>query len=161
MLSKDLEGKLNDQIQAELYSAYLYLAMAAYCDAQNLPGFAHWMRKQAEEEVGHAMRIYQYVNDRQGRVVLQAIEQPPTEFGSPTDVFKVVLDHEKKITAKINALYEAAVKESDYASQTFLHWFIDEQVEEEKTASEILEALKMIGDKGHAVYMLDRQLGQR
>ncbi|MDZ7374157.1 MAG: ferritin [candidate division KSB1 bacterium] len=161
MLSKELETKLNEQINAELYSAYLYLSMSAFCDASNLPGFGHWMRKQAQEEVGHAMKIFAFVNDRQGRVVLQAIPEPPKDFGSPLQLFEAVLEHERKVTGMIHTLYTQAVQEKDYPTQTFLQWFINEQVEEEKTASEIVEALRMVGDKGHALYMLDRQLAQR
>jgi ferritin len=161
MLSDALQNKLNEQINAELYSAYLYLSMSAYCEAKNLPGFAHWMRKQAQEEVGHAMRIFTFVNDRQGRVTLQAVAQPPSDFGSAVQVFEAVLEHERKVTKMIHELYALAVKEADFAAQAFLQWFVTEQVEEEKTANEILEALRMVGDKGQAVFMLDRQLAQR
>jgi len=161
MLGKKLENKYNEQIKHELYSAYLYLSMAAQFEAENLPGFASWMKKQATEEQEHAMKFFGYVNERGGRVVLEAIEKPESEFGAPVEVFAAVLEHEQKVTALINGLYEAALEEKDYASQSFLTWFIDEQVEEEASAGEILETLKMIGDKGHALIMVDRHLAAR
>jgi ferritin len=161
MLSKTLQDAMNEQIKNELYSAYLYLSMSAYCEAANLPGFAHWMRMQAQEEEAHAMKFYQFIHDRGGRVVLQAIDQPPVEFPSPLAVFEQTLEHEQKVTAMIHDLYTLAVEEKDYASQAFLQWFVTEQVEEEDSASQILETLKMIGDKGHALLMLDRELGSR
>ena len=160
-MKEQLESALNDQIQAELYSAYLYLSMSAYCEAINLAGFAHWMRVQAQEEQEHAMKFYDFICDRGGRVVLQAIEQPPVEFESAADVFAKTYEHEQKVTGRINDLYALAVEAKDYASQSFLQWFVDEQVEEEKNASAILEMLKMVGDKGHALLMLDRQLARR
>jgi ferritin len=161
MLSKNLQDAMNEQIKNELYSAYLYLSMSAYCEAANLPGFAHWMRVQAQEEEAHAMKFYDFIYERGGRVVLQAIDQPPVEFPSPLAVFEQTLEHEQKVTAMIHDLYTLAVEEKDYASQAFLQWFVTEQVEEEASASQILETLKMIGDKGHALIMLDRQLGRR
>lgn len=161
MLGKKLEVKINDQINKELYSAYLYLSMAAQFEAENLPGFASWMKKQAAEEQEHAMKFFGYVNERGGRVVLEAIEKPETEFGKPVEVFAEVLAHEQKVTGLINDLYALALEEKDYASQSFLQWFIDEQVEEEASAGGILESLKMIGDKGHALLMIDHQLGAR
>lgn len=161
MLSKTLLDEMNEQIKHELYSAYLYLSMAAQSEAMNLPGFAHWMRLQAQEEVGHAMRFYHFIYDRGGRVVLQAIDQPPVEFASPLAMFEQTLEHERKVTARINHIYSLAVQEKDFASQSFLDWFVDEQVEEEKSASQILETLKMIGEKGHTLVMLDRELGKR
>jgi ferritin len=161
MLSKKLQDAMNEQIKNELYSAYLYLSMSAYCEAANLPGFAHWMRMQAQEEEAHAMKFYDFIYERGGRVVLQAIDQPPFEFPSPLAVFEQTLEHEQKVTGMINDLYALAVEEKDYASQIFLQWFVTEQVEEEASATQILETLKMIGDKGHALIMLDRQLGSR
>ena len=161
MLGKKLQDAMNEQIKNELYSAYLYLSMSAYCEAANLPGFAHWMRMQAQEEVEHAMKFYQFIYERGGRVVLQAIDQPTIEFQSPLNVFEQTLAHEQKVTAMIHDLYALAVQEKDYASQAFLQWFVTEQVEEEDSASQILETLKMIGDKGHALLMLDRELGSR
>jgi len=161
MLGKKLQDAMNEQIKNELYSAYLYLSMSAYCEAANLPGFAHWMRVQAQEEEAHAMKFYDFIYERGGRVVLQAIDQPPIEFPSPLAVFEQTLEHEQKVTGMIHDLYALAVEEKDYASQIFLQWFVTEQVEEEASASQILEILKMIGDKGHALIMLDRQLGRR
>ncbi|NLH98534.1 MAG: ferritin [Chthonomonadales bacterium] len=158
MLSKSMQKALNGQIQKEFASSYLYLAMAAYCETKNLPGMATWLKVQAQEEWGHGMKIYEFVNDRGGTVTLQAIEQPPAEFGSPVDIFKGVLEHEQKITAAINDLYAQAVKENDYATQIMLQWFITEQVEEEKNASDILELLKMAGEH---VIVLDHRLGKR
>ena len=161
MLNKTIQDAMNEQIKNELYSAYLYLSMSAYCEAANLSGFAHWMRVQAQEEVSHAMKFYEFIYGRGGRVVLQAINQPPVEFQSPLDVFEQTLGHEQKVTAMIHELYTLAVQEKDYASQAFLQWFVTEQVEEEDSATQIVETLKMIGDKRHALLMLDRELGGR
>ena len=161
MLTKKMQDAFNSQIQAELASAYLYLAMAADCEAKNLKGFGHWLRMQYNEEVGHAMKMFDFVLERGGRVVLQAIEAQPAEFGSPIDVFAKVLSHEQMVTARINSLYETAVAEKDYASQIFLQWFISEQVEEEASAGEILEKMKVAGDKGSALMWIDKELGKR
>lgn len=161
MLSKNLASEINTQIKLELYSGYLYLSMAAYFEAMNLSGFAHWMKKQALEEQEHAMKFYDYLNDRGDRVLLQAIDQPPAEFDSPLAIFEQSLEHEKSVTARINLLYSIAVKDNDYASQSFLNWFVDEQVEEEKNVSEIVEWLKMSGNSPHAVFMINNQLAQR
>ena len=161
MLSKTLQDAINEQIKNELYSVYLYLSMAAYCEAASFPGFAHWMRVQSEEETAHAMKFFDFVCDRGGRVVLHAIDQPPVEFDSPREVFEKTLEHERKVTSLINQLYELALGEKDYPAQVLLHWFIEEQVEEEKSAEQIVESLRMIGDKGHALLMLDRELGRR
>ncbi len=161
MLSKTIQDAMNEQIKNELYSAYLYLSMAAYCDLVNLPGFAHWMRVQAQEETGHAMKLYDFIYDRGGRVILKAIDQPLADFQSPLHVFEETLAHEQKVTGTINNLYALAVQEKDYASQSFLQWFVDEQVEEERTAAQIIETLRMIGDHKGALFMLDRELGKR
>ena len=161
MLSKAMQDAINEQIKNELYSSYLYLAMSAYCEANNLPGFAHWLRVQSQEEIEHAMKFFGFVNERGGRVVLEAIDQPPVEFESPGKIFVETLNHERKVTAMINSLYERALEEKDYASQVMLHWFIDEQVEEEANASYILDTLKAIGEKGQALVMLDRELARR
>ena len=152
---------MNDQIQRELESAYIYLSMAAYFDASSLPGFAQWMKAQAQEEQSHAFKFYDFVYDRGGRVFFQAIPQPPTEFQSPLDIFEKALAHEQKITGHINDLYALAVEEKDYASQILLQWFVKEQVEEESSAGDIVDLLNRVGDAGHALIMLDRQLGQR
>ena len=161
MLSKTLQKAFNDQINHELTSSYLYLSMAAFAESQNLPGFANWLKIQTKEESCHAMKLYKFVNERGGRVELQKIEPPPFEFKSPTALFEEVLKHERKITALINKLYESALKEKDYPAQVLLHEFIAEQVEEEASASAILETLKMAGEKGHALIMMDRQLARR
>jgi len=160
-LSKKMQDAINEQIREELASAYIYLSMAAYCESINLQGFAHWMQAQSNEEMEHAMKFYGYVHERGGRVVLEALEQPPTEFEGPVDVFEKTLAHEQYITDRIHKLYALAVEENDYASLGILQWFVDEQVEEESSATEILDILKMIGDKGQALFMLDRQLGSR
>ena len=161
MLSKSMQDAINEQIKNELYSAYLYLSMAAYSEANNLPGFAHWMRAQSQEEVEHAMKFFEFVNERGGRVVLHAIDQPPADFESPVKIFEETLNHERKVTAMIHSLYELALEEKDYPAQILLHWFIDEQVEEEANAAYILDTLKTIGVKGQALVMLDRELARR
>ncbi len=161
MLGKKLQSAINEQIKNELYSGYLYLAMSAYFQAANLPGFARWMRVQAAEEQQHALKFFDFVNERGGRVELQAIDQPPVQFQSPQAVFEQVLEHEKKVTSLINKLYELALGEKDYPAQVMLQWFIEEQVEEEANATQIVETLKMVGEKGQALVMLDRQLGTR
>ena len=161
MLGKAVQDGMNEQIKSELYSAYQYLSMAAYCESVNLPGFAHWMRVQFQEEMEHAMKFYDFILDRNGRVVLQAIDQPVVEFGSPLEVFEQALEHEQKVTAMINDLYALAVKENDYASQTFLQWFVTEQVEEEKNARDVVETLRMVGDSSEALFLLDRELSRR
>jgi ferritin len=161
MFNKAVQNAINEQIKHEFYSAYLYLAMSGYCETINLPGFAHWMRVQYQEELVHALKFFDFVNDREGSVELQAIEQPPSEFQSPLDVFQQSLEHERKISSLIHKLYELAVKEKDYPTQTLLQWFITEQVEEEKSASQVVEQLKMIGNDGGALLLLDRELGAR
>ena len=161
MLSTSLEKTINDQIKNELYSAYLYLSMSAYLEANNLPGSARWMRLQYEEEVSHAMKLFDYIHDRGGRVVLQAIDQPAAEFGSLLEVFQQALEHEQKVTGMINRIYDLAVKENDYPTQIEMQWFITEQVEEEKTAGDIVDQLKMVGDHGPSLIMLDQYLGSR
>jgi ferritin len=161
MLSQKLQDAINEQIKNELYSAYLYLSMAAYSEGESLPGFANWMRLQAQEEVSHAMKFFDFVNERGGRVVLHGIDQPPAEFESPIDLFERTLEHERKVTGMIHQLYGLALEENDYPTQVMLHWFIEEQVEEEDSASQILGTLERIGDKGHALVMLDRELGRR
>jgi ferritin len=161
MLSKSLQDAINEQINLELSSAYAYLSMAAHFEGENLGGFAKWMRVQFQEETGHAMKFFKYVYDRGGKVILKAISQPVTKFKTPLDVFILVLQHEQKVTASINKLYELAAKEKDYASQTFLQWYVNEQVEEEKNATDIINMLKMVGDTSISLMMVDRQLGER
>jgi ferritin len=152
---------INNQIQAELDSAYLYLSMATWFEEKNLPGCAHWMKKQAEEEQEHAMKFYDYLVERGARVLLQAIPEPKTEWNNVTEVFEEVLAHEQKVTDLIYKLMDQAVKEKDYASISCLTWFVDEQVEEEDTASGILEQVKCMGEGPMALRMLDKQLADR
>ncbi len=161
MLSKQMQEALNEQIRHEINSAYLYLAMSMHSSSAGLPGFALWLRLQWQEELGHAMKLAEIVHDRGGRVTLQAVEKPPAEFKSPLDIFQQVLAHEQKVTALINKLYEAALKESDYATQVEVQWFIKEQIEEEKNAGTILEQLRMAGESGAPLMMLDRALAAR
>jgi ferritin len=161
MLSRNLETALNDQIKHELYSAYLYLSMSAHAESHGLPGAAKWLGKQAQEEQEHAMKFYNYVLDRGSKVTLQAIEQPPSEFTSLLDVFEQVKEHEAKVTGLIHRLYDMALKENDYASQVELQWFVSEQVEEEKNAATIVDALRSAGTQGIALFMVDRWLGER
>ncbi|HUP00027.1 MAG TPA: ferritin [Gemmatimonadota bacterium] len=161
MLSVKIQPALNDQINNEFYAAYLYLSMAGFFQEKNLSGFAHWMRLQREEEIAHGMKIFDFVYDRDGRVELGALEQPQATFDSPLDVMERALEHEREVTAKINELYELAVAEKDYSTQALLQWFILEQVEEEASALQIVEQLRMIGDSRAALLMLDRELGSR
>jgi ferritin len=161
MLSKSIQDALNEQVNHEFYSAFLYLSMTAYFESVNWPGFAAWVRAQSEEEETHAKKIFQYVIDRGGRATISAIDAPPVEFKSPRDVFEQVLAHEQKVTAMINNLYALAVKENDYAAQTYLQWFVNEQVEEEKNATLIVEQLKRIGESVGSQFALDHQLGKR
>lgn len=151
----------NEQIKHELFSAYLYVSMAIHLDHENHPGFAHWMKLQAQEEVAHAMRLVDYANRRGGRVVLQAIDQPTTEWGTPLEIFQAALDHERKVTALIHALYAVAGEHGDVATQQELHWFIQEQVEEEDSAGAAVDSLTMAGDDSAALLMLDREFGLR
>jgi ferritin len=161
VLSKRVNKALNEQITREIYSAYLYLGMSAFCNAEDLPGAAHWLRIQWEEELVHTTKLVDYLTDRGGTVTLQAVAQPPAEFGSLLAVFQQVLKHEQAVSADIYKTYEVCVAEKDYAAQTLLQWYIDEQVEEENTASEIVSRLKLAGKDGSALLMIDQQLGQR
>jgi ferritin len=161
MISKTMQAAINEQINKEFYSSYLYLSMAAYFENNNLPGFAKWMHVQVDEERGHGMKLYQHLVDRGGRVALKAVDAPAAEWKSNLEVFKEVQLHEAAVTVSINNLYELALKEKDYAAQVLLHWFITEQVEEEKNAAEIVQQLELIDAKGTAVLMLDHQLGKR
>ena len=161
MLNKAMEEALNNQIAMEFSSSYIYLSMAAHFEHENLPGFANWMRIQSEEERLHAMKIFNFINDRGGRVVLQTLPQPPTEYGAPLEIFQKALAHEEKVSASINNLYGLAMREGDYAAQVMLGWFVNEQVEEEKNATAVVEQLKRIGDDGPALIMLDREMGAR
>jgi len=161
MLDAKIESALNEQINHELASAYLYLSMAAHFEAENLPGSAKWMRRQAKEEQAHAMKIFDYVNDRDGRVRLQAVPQPPVEFGSTIEVWEQTLTHEQKVSGLIYALYALAMEAKDYPTQALMQWFVTEQVEEEKTARTILDQVRKIGAASSAIFFLDRHLGKQ
>jgi ferritin len=161
MLKESLVSLINDQIEHEFFSAYLYLSMAAYFESKSLPGFAKWMRLQAGEEQEHAMKFFDYLIDRGARVNLHGINQPQAEWGSVLDVFEHAYNHEQKVTSLINSIYEKAVQEKDYPTQVMLHWFIDEQVEEEKNASQIVDMLRMAEDHQGTMLHLDRQAGKR
>jgi ferritin len=161
MLSETIQQAINKQISMEFAASHAYLAMAAFFEERNLPGFAHWFRVQSEEERGHALRFFDYVNDRSGRVTLEGIPEPQVEFGAPLDALEQALSHEKRVTAAINSIYALAARESDYATQSMLKWFIDEQVEEEKSADAITQQLRRIGDDGTGLLMIDRQLAAR
>ena len=161
MISKSVQDAINEQIKNEFASAYYYLSMSAYFQTVNLPGFSHWMHMQHQEELSHSMKFFDYIHTRGGRVTVPAIDKPQADFSSPLDVFQKYLEHERKVTAMINKLYDVVSKENDYASQIMLQWFINEQVEEEKVGVDIVEQLKMIGDNRGALLMLDRQLASR
>lgn len=161
MLSEKMTDALNSQINAEYYSAYLYLSMAAWAEEQNLPGFGNWFRMQAEEERMHATKFFDFVIERGGRVKLTAIEGPETEWDSPEAVFEATLQHEQHVTSLINKLVDLALAESDHASNTFLQWFVTEQVEEEANADAILRTLKRMGDAPGGLFMLDKELAGR
>jgi len=161
MFSQKLQDSINDQINAELHSAYIYLSMSAFLEDKTLPGFAHWMKLQYEEEVFHAMKLFDFMNDRGGRVKLQAIEAPAAEFGTPLAVFQKALEHEQYITDRISDLYQLALAEGDYPTQVLLQWFIEEQVEEEKNAGDAVAQLELIGDSGLGILMMDREMAAR
>jgi ferritin len=161
MISKKVEEALNGQINAELYSAYLYLSMEAYFESVSLPGFATWMRVQTQEELMHTMKIYGFVNERGGRVLLKSIDQPPTEWESPLAVFEASYKHEQKVTGLINDLVNLAIEQKDHATNSFLQWFVNEQVEEEDSADQVVQKLKMIKNDPGGLFLVDRELGQR
>lgn len=161
MITKKMEEALNGQVNAELFSAYLYLSMESYFKSLDLNGFANWMRVQTQEEIVHAMKIYDFINDRGGRALLRAIEGPPTQWDSPRAVFEAAYTHEQKVTGLINGLVDLAIKEKDHATNTFLQWFVNEQVEEEASADTIVQQLKMMENAPGGLFMLDRELAQR
>jgi ferritin len=161
MFSDRLSNAFNTQIKNELNSAYIYLGMAAYFDDGNLPGFAHWMRAQAQEELTHAIKFYTFVYERDGSVVLESLEQPKADYESPLAAFQAAYEHEQYISGTIHHLYQLAEEEHDYASRPLLHWFIEEQIEEEANARTVVEQLQMIGESKTGIFMLDRQLGSR
>lgn len=161
MLSPKVQEALNRQVNAELYSSYLYLSMVAHLEAKNLRGMAQWMRVQSGEETTHGMKIYDYILERGGSVTLTQIDAPKISWASPVELFEDAYAHEQKVTAMINGLMDLVVAEKDHASHEFLEWFVTEQVEEESNAQAIVEQLKLVGDSGVGVYMVDQQLGQR
>lgn len=160
MLSRKIETALNQQVNAELYSSYLYLSMSAHFSEINLGGCAHWMRLQAQEELNHALKIYDYINERGGRVELSAIKAPPRKWDSPTAVFEEVLRHEEKVTGLINKLVDLAIDAKDHATNNFLQWFVAEQVEEEAGANEVLQKVKLAAKEG-GLFILDQELAKR
>jgi len=162
MISEKMQKAINDQINAEFYSSYFYLSMAAYCDSENYKGFAEWFRLQAEEERTHGFKLFDYLQERGGRVILKSIDEPPTNFKSIQDTFEQTLEHERKVTSLINNLNKLAIEENDYATQAHLQWFISEQVEEEATAEDILNQIKMVEGRPGNLFYIDRHIvGQR
>jgi ferritin len=161
MISKKLQEAFNIQINKELFSEYLYLSMAAYCYEQELDGFANFFMVQTQEEHFHAMKMFNFLTDRGGRVLLKPIEGPETEFNSITDVFEKTLTHEQFVTKSINELMDLSLKENDHAAASFLKWFVDEQVEEEASVNKILGKLKLIKGEGQGLLMLDSELAAR
>ncbi|HOO63796.1 MAG TPA: ferritin [Synergistaceae bacterium] len=161
MMSEKLRKAMNDQINAEIHSAYLYFSMASWFEAENFPGMATWMKAQAQEEMEHAMKFYEFINDRRHKVDLLPIEGPKTAWDSPEEAFKDSFEHEQYITSRINTLMEMAREEHDYAAEAFLQWFITEQVEEEASVDAVLSRIQAMGDSKHGIFMLDHELGKR
>ncbi len=161
MISEKMTDALNGQINKEMYSAYLYMSMSAHCTNVGLDGFANWFMVQYQEEMFHAMKLYDYINDQGEKVVLEAIEQPPTDFGTTLEMFEATLEHEQFITKSINDLVYLATEERDYATQIFLQWYVTEQIEEEGNDNEIIAKLKLIGDDGNGLFTIDRELAAR
>ena len=161
MINEKIEKALNGQIREEMYSAYLYLSMSAWFESINLKGFANWMKVQNQEEQMHAMKIFDYLNERGAKVKLQKVDEPQNEWKTPLDAFEGAYRHEQHITGCINDLVYLAIDEKDRATQIFLDWFVNEQVEEEATADNVVQQLKLVGDKGQGIFMIDRELGTR
>uniref|UniRef100_UPI0032178BAB ferritin n=1 Tax=uncultured Draconibacterium sp. TaxID=1573823 RepID=UPI0032178BAB len=161
MLKEKMLAALNEQINAEHYSALLYLSMSAYLNEKGLPGFANWMYVQYQEELSHANKFYNYIVERGGKVELKAIKQMPTEWEDVIGIYKATLEHEQMVTGLINNLVDVAIDERDHATQSFLRWFVDEQVEEEANVTEILDTLKLINGQGNGIFMLDREMRSR
>ena len=161
MLSQSLQDALNEQIKNEFYSAHVYLSMSSWFEDKGLPGFAKWMRIQYSEELAHGLKIFDFINDRDGKALVYGFDAPPSDWKSPLDVFENSYEHEQKVTAMINNLYKMAQQEPDYATLVLMQWFISEQVEEEKSAKLIVDQLKMAGDSASAILILDRELGAR
>ncbi len=161
MISESMQKALMDQVNAELYSSYLYLSMSSDLDSKGLAGFALWMKSQAQEELYHGMKLYDFVIERGGRALLKPIDGPQTEWSSPLAIFEAAYAHEQKVTGMINNLMNMAIEEKDHATSQFLQWFIKEQVEEEASADEVVQKLKLIGDGGNGLFMLDKEMGAR
>lgn len=161
MLTKRMEEELNKQINAEYWSAYFYLSMSAYLDKEGLSGAANWMRIQYQEEISHALKFFDYIIERGGRVNLMPIEEVPQSWDGIINVFKETLKHEQKVTALINNLMDVAIEEKDHAAKSFLQWYVDEQVEEESTVQTLLDQLNLVEGKGNGLFMIDKDLGQR
>jgi ferritin len=161
MLNKKVEKALNGQINAELYSSYLYLSMSADLNEKGLSGFAHWMKIQAQEELYHAMKMYDFVLERGGTPSLMPIDAPPNKWKSPLEIFKAAYKHEVKVTGLINKIVDLTIKEKDHATNNFFQWFVKEQVEEEASADEIVQKLKLVGSGGNALFVLDKEMGAR
>ncbi|MFW2368005.1 MAG: ferritin [Desulforhopalus sp.] len=161
MISQKMNDALNEQVNAEMFSSYLYLSMSAWCSERSLSGFATWMRAQAQEEMFHGMKIYDYILERGGSIELKNIERPEADWSSPLAVAEEVANHEAKVTGLINDLVDVAMAEKDHASNIFLQWFVAEQVEEEASAGDVLERMKMIGDDSAGMFAMDLELGKR
>lgn len=161
MLTPKMQDALNSQINAEIFSAYLYLGISAIFEDMGLKGLAHWMRIQFDEEMMHGLKLFDYVLERGGQIELERIEKPELDIDSPLKAFEVTLEHEQKVTGLINSLVDVAIGESDHASQNFLQWYVGEQVEEESNVNEILQQLRLLGDNPAALFMVDRDLGAR
>ncbi|VGO15643.1 Bacterial non-heme ferritin [Pontiella desulfatans] len=161
MISEKMQEELNEQVNKEFYSAYMYLAMSAYCNTIGLPGFEHWMRMQYEEEIMHVTKMYDYIMGQGRAVHLKAIEEPPKEYGTPLEIIQKTLEHEQFVTKMIHQLMDLAVQEKDYATQTFLQWYVTEQVEEEANVNDILAPLRMVGGDKSGLMMIDQKLAGR
>jgi ferritin len=161
MISDKMQDALNEQVNKEFFSAYMYLAMSAYCSTIGLPGFANWMRMQYEEEIMHVTKMYDYIMGQGGVIDLKAIEQPDREYGTPLAIFETTLEHEQLVTNLIHRIMDLAVEERDYATQTFLQWYVTEQVEEESNVNDILAPLRMVGEDKGGLMMIDQQLAVR
>jgi len=161
VLGEKMVEALNKQVHREIYSAYLYLSMSAYSTFKGLKGFANWFMVQYQEEMVHALKIYDYINGQGGQVKLMAVEQPPTDFGSPLEMFEKTLEHEKFVTKCINDLVNLAIEEKDHATNIFLQWFVTEQIEEEANDNDIIAKLKLVGKEGNGLFMIDKELAAR
>jgi ferritin len=160
-VSQKMHNKLNDQIQKEFFSEYFYLSMSAYFESIDLPGFANYFRVQAQEERDHALKIFDYVTDTEGRVYLQKLDQPQHDFGSPMEILQMSLEHERFITKSIHEIFSAAMEDKDYSTVTFLNWFVTEQVEEEANATKLIGKLKLVENDGRGLMLLDNELATR